>query len=50
VSAGASASEIVDVLAAAIPIVGLPKVVAAAPKLALALGFDPFDVEEGLGA
>ncbi len=40
VSAGASAAEIVDVLAGVIPVVGLPRVVAAAPKLALALGHD----------
>jgi 4-carboxymuconolactone decarboxylase len=47
VSAGASAPEIVDVLVGLIPIVGLPCVVAAAPKMALALGYD---VEEGLMA
>ena len=40
VSAGASANEIVDVLVGLIPIVGLPCVVAAAPKIALALGYD----------
>ena len=40
VSAGASAAEIVDVLVGVIPVVGLPCVVAAAPKLALALGYD----------
>lgn len=45
VSAGATANEIVDVLAATVPMVGLPTAVAAAPKLALALGFDPFEVE-----
>ena len=45
VSAGATTAEIVDVLAAAIPIVGLPSVVAAAPKVALGLGYDPFDPE-----
>ncbi|HEY5845054.1 MAG TPA: hypothetical protein VIU87_26990 [Mycobacterium sp.] len=43
--AGASTNEIVDVLVGLIPIVGLPCVVAAAPKIALALGYD---VEEGL--
>jgi 4-carboxymuconolactone decarboxylase len=47
VSAGASAPEIVDVLVGLIPIVGLPCVVAAAPKMALALGHD---VEEELMA
>ena len=40
VDAGATAAEIVEVLAAVVPVVGLPCVVAAAPKLALALGFD----------
>jgi 4-carboxymuconolactone decarboxylase len=45
VSAGATAPEIVDVLVGVIPVVGLPAVVAAAPRLALALGYD---VEDGL--
>ena len=40
VDAGATAAEIVDVLLGVVPIVGLPRVVAAAPKLALALGHD----------
>ncbi|WP_265523131.1 carboxymuconolactone decarboxylase family protein [Oerskovia flava] len=39
-SAGVTTAEIVDVLAATVPIVGLPSAVAAAPKLALALGHD----------
>jgi len=43
VSAGATAPEIVDVLVAVVPIVGLPCAVAAAPKLALALGYDTDD-------
>jgi 4-carboxymuconolactone decarboxylase len=38
VSAGATAAEIVGVLVGVVPIVGLPRVVAAAPELALALG------------
>ena len=46
VTAGATTAEIVGVLAATIPIIGLPAVVAAAPKLALALGYDPFDATE----
>ena len=46
VSTGATAAEIVDVLVGVIPIVGLPCVVAAAPKLALALGCDADDVFE----
>jgi alkylhydroperoxidase/carboxymuconolactone decarboxylase family protein YurZ len=45
VSAGATASEIVDVLVGILPVVGLPRVVAAAPKLALALGYDTDDIE-----
>jgi 4-carboxymuconolactone decarboxylase len=43
VNAGATAAEIVDVLVGVIPVVGLPCVVAAAPKLALALGHDVDD-------
>ena len=46
VSAGATAAEIVDVLVGVIPVVGLPCVVAAAPKLALALGYDLDDALE----
>jgi len=40
VSAGATAVEIVDVLVGVVPTVGLPRVVAAAPKVAMALGYD----------
>jgi 4-carboxymuconolactone decarboxylase len=46
VSAGATAAEIVDVLVGVISIVGLPHVVAAAPKLAMALGYDTDDAFE----
>jgi 4-carboxymuconolactone decarboxylase len=46
VSAGATAAEIVDVLVGVVPVVGLPRVVAAAPKLAMALGYDTDDVLE----
>ncbi|AMB58793.1 carboxymuconolactone decarboxylase family protein [Microterricola viridarii] len=46
VNAGANADEIVDVLIGITSVVGLPRVVAAAPSLALALGFD---VEDTLG-
>jgi alkylhydroperoxidase/carboxymuconolactone decarboxylase family protein YurZ len=46
VDAGATAVEIVDVLAGIIPVVGLPCVVAATPKLALALGYELNDVLE----
>ena len=45
VDAGATAAGIVDVLVGVIPVVGLPCVVAAAPKLALAIGYD---LEEAL--
>ncbi|SKC37215.1 carboxymuconolactone decarboxylase family protein [Krasilnikoviella flava] len=45
VTAGARSAEIVDVLAAVVPIVGLPGAVAAAPKLALALGHDLFGTD-----
>ncbi|BDZ54860.1 carboxymuconolactone decarboxylase family protein [Agromyces marinus] len=40
ISEGATAEEIVDVLAGVIPVAGMPRAVAAAPKLALALGYD----------
>src|SRR5688500_2340224 len=40
VAAGATVVEIVDVLVGVISVVGLPCVVAASPKLALALGYD----------
>ena len=46
VDAGATAAEIVDVLVGVMPVVGLPCVVAAAPKLALALGYDTNDALE----
>jgi 4-carboxymuconolactone decarboxylase len=48
VSAGATAAEIVDVLVGVVPVVGLPRVVAAAPKLAMALGYDTDDDLEPL--
>ena len=46
VSAGATAAEIVDVLVGVVPVIGLPRVVAAAPKLAMALGFGTDDLFE----
>ncbi|MCK0118558.1 carboxymuconolactone decarboxylase family protein [Isoptericola sp. S6320L] len=51
VSAGATPAEIVDVLTAVVAVVGLPRIVAAAPKLALALGQDLFgdDGSDGSG-
>lgn len=47
VNAGATAAEIVDALIGVVPVVGMPRVVSAAPKLALALGFD-IDAVDGL--
>lgn len=44
IDAGATTAEIVDVLVGVIPVVGLPRGVAAAPRLALALGYDADDV------
>ena len=40
VDAGASAAEVVDVLVGVLPVVGAARVVAAAPRLAMALGYD----------
>ena len=40
VSAGATAAEIVEVLVDVVPTVGLPRVIAAAPKVGMALGYD----------
>ena len=42
--AGASESDVVDVLVALLPVVGTARVVAAAPRLALTLGHDTDDV------
>ena len=42
-SAGATAAEIVQVLVGIVAVVGVPRVVAAPPKLALALGYDTDD-------
>lgn len=46
VSAGATAAEIVEVLVGVVPIVGLPRAVAAAPKVGTALGYDINDILE----
>ena len=40
VSAGATSTDILSTLAAILPVVGRPRIVAAAPKIALALGYD----------
>jgi alkylhydroperoxidase/carboxymuconolactone decarboxylase family protein YurZ len=49
VNAGATAAEIVDALVGVVPVVGMPRVVAAAPKLALALGFDVEELDGPAG-
>ena len=46
VSAGATTAEIVEVLLGVVSVVGRPCVVAAAPRLALALGYDINDALE----
>jgi len=46
VAEGATEAEIVDVLVAVVAITGLPCVVSAASKLALALGYDIDDILE----
>ena len=46
VSAGATAAEIVEVLLGVVSVVGRPSVVAAAPSLAMALGYDVDDALE----
>ena len=43
VAAGVGAAELVDVLVAVAPVVGLPTVVAAAPRVASALGLEPVE-------
>jgi len=50
IDAGATTAEIVDVLVGVAPVVGLSRVVAAAPKLALAVGCevdDAFGIQPG---
>ena len=49
VDAGASAAEMVDVLVGVVSVVGSPRVVAAAPKLALALGYDTDEALDQFG-
>jgi alkylhydroperoxidase/carboxymuconolactone decarboxylase family protein YurZ len=48
IGAGATTDEIVDVLFVVLPATGSPRVVAAAPALALALGYD-IDGDRGQG-
>ena len=47
-AAGATADEIVGTLVAVVSLTGVPRAVAAAPKLGLALGYDVDAVLEGL--
>jgi 4-carboxymuconolactone decarboxylase len=47
VSAGASAKEIVHVLVGLMSVVGVPRIVEAAPKVAMALGHDLYDEDTG---
>jgi 4-carboxymuconolactone decarboxylase len=47
-AAGARGNEIVAALEAVIPVIGVTRVVSAAPKLALALGYDVEDALEQL--
>ena len=42
ISLGATEEQIIDVLLAVAPVVGLARVTSAAPELALALGYDVF--------
>lgn len=46
VDAGASAAEVVDVLIGVLPVIGAARVVAAAPRLAMALGYDADALEQ----
>ena len=46
INAGASPTEIVDTIIGLVPVIGLPRVVASAPHVALALGYDTDDMYE----
>ncbi|WP_229382947.1 carboxymuconolactone decarboxylase family protein [Microbacterium allomyrinae] len=46
ISAGATASDVVDVVEGVVVVVGLPRAVAAAPKIAIVLGHDLYDDED----
>ena len=48
--AGVTPSEILGVLVALAPTVGIAKIVAAAPEIAIGLGLEPEDADEGAGA
>lgn len=43
IAAGLGAEELVEVLVAVAPLVGRPRVVAAAPRIAVALGLEPIE-------
>ncbi len=47
VSAGATATEIVHILVGLTSVVGVPRVVEAASKIAMALGHDLYDEDTG---
>jgi 4-carboxymuconolactone decarboxylase len=47
VSVGATAKEIVNILIGVTSVVGFPRVVEAAPKIAMALGHDLYDQDTG---
>ena len=47
ISAGATAKEIVHILVGITGVVGVPRVVEAAPKIAMALGHDLYDEDTG---
>ena len=49
VDAGATAADLVDVLVAVVPLVGVPRAVAAAPRLAMALGYDTEETFQDVG-
>ena len=48
-ASGATIDEIVGILVAVMPAIGVARVVSAAPKLGLALGYDVAEALEGLG-
>jgi alkylhydroperoxidase/carboxymuconolactone decarboxylase family protein YurZ len=49
IEAGATYEELVDSLIVVMPVVGVPRVVSAAPNLGLALGYDVGEALETLG-
>ncbi|MDF2509383.1 MAG: hypothetical protein K0Q52_3242 [Microbacterium sp.] len=47
ISTGATANDVVDVLEGVVTVVGVPRAVAAAPKIAMVLGHDLYDDDTG---